>query len=220
MCFSASASFGAGVVLAAVGIIAIKKTTSASQLAFAFIPFVFCFQQISEGFLWLALTNSDYAPLKKISTGIFLFFAQVAWPLLLPFAILKMDKKYRRKKIQIIWVVLGIILSITLAYCLFTYPVEPTITGLHISYNKIYPDAINRYCGFGYIIATVTPAFFSGTKKMWTLGMAILISYIITAFLYEDYIVSVWCFFASFISILVAYILYKNKNPLKVIKEG
>lgn len=74
MCFSASASFGAGVVLSTIGIITFKKTEAKSQLVFASIPFIFAVQQISEGFLWLALANPSYAFLEKFTSHAFVFF--------------------------------------------------------------------------------------------------------------------------------------------------
>jgi hypothetical protein len=51
MCFSASASFGAGIVLAVIGVATIKKREQPSQIYFATIPFLFSIQQVSEGFL-------------------------------------------------------------------------------------------------------------------------------------------------------------------------
>ena len=80
MCFSASASFGAAIVLSAISVSTIKKTQQPSQLYFAIIPLIFCLQQISEGFLWLSLTNPSYASLQQPMTYIFLFFAQILWP--------------------------------------------------------------------------------------------------------------------------------------------
>jgi uncharacterized membrane protein len=44
------------------------------------------------------------------------------------------------------------------------------------------------------------------------LGVAIAISYIITAIFYEQYILSVWCFFASIISISVYVIMREIKK--------
>jgi hypothetical protein len=61
-------------------------------------------------------------------------------------------------------------------------------------------------------MATILPPFFSPLKRMWMLGLAILISYIISAIFYEHYILSVWCFFASVISISVYAIIVKIKN--------
>lgn len=77
MCFSATASFGAGVVLTVIGVASIKKTHHPTQLLFASIPFIFGVQQIAEGILWLTLPNPDYVSTQKIFTHIFLFFAQI-----------------------------------------------------------------------------------------------------------------------------------------------
>jgi hypothetical protein len=217
MCFSASASFGAGVVLAVIGVAAIKKAKAPSQLIFAGIPFIFAVQQVTEGFLWLSLSNPAYASLQQATTYIFLFFAQVVWPVWIPFAILKLEPKARRKHSEKLLVGIGALVSLYLAYCLFTFHVEAKIIGYHIAYQQDYPAAISLYCGGLYLIATIVPPFLSRIRRMWMLGAAILISYIITRILYTDYIVSVWCFFASIISIAVFAILYQLNKAHKVI---
>lgn len=211
MCFSASASFGAGIVLSAISVATIKKAQQPSQIYFASIPLIFCVQQISEGFLWLALSNSTYASLQQVTTYTFLFFAQVLWPIWVPFALLKLEKDEKRKKFQKILVGIGGFVSVYLAYCLVSYTVEAKIIGYHILYIQDYP-AISYYGTPLYVIATITPAFISSIKKMWTLGLTILTSYIITKLFYEDYIISVWCFFASIISITIFYLMSKLKD--------
>jgi hypothetical protein len=42
---------------------------------------------------------------------------------------------------------------------------------------------------------------------MWMLGTTVLISYIVTAVFYEHYILSVWCFFSSIISLSIYAIM-------------
>lgn len=217
MCFSAGASFGAGAVLSVIGVASIKKAKAPGQIIFASIPLIFAVQQITEGFLWLALTYSNFAFLKQLTTCIFLFFAQVVWPIWVPYAILKIESKERRRTSEKILVGIGGIVSIYLAYCLVTFPVEAKVIGYHISYDQNYPAVFSRYCGFLYIVATIVPPFFSRIRRMWMLGTTILISYLITTFFYTDYIVSVWCFFASIISIAVYVIIYDLNNPNKII---
>jgi hypothetical protein len=211
MCFSASASFGAGIVLSVVGIASIKKRKQ-DLIVFACIPLIFAVQQISEGFLWLALSNPDFAMLRWPSTYIFLFFAQIVWPFCVPFSMLKLEKDQKRKKIERALTGIGAIVSLYLAYCLISYHVDAKIIGMHISYGLDYPAGLSRYVGLFYIIATIAPPFFSSVKSMWTLGTAILISYIMTTVFYTDYIVSVWCFFASIISIAVLAVLFDIKK--------
>lgn len=208
MCFSATASFSAGIVLSAIGIASLKKVQEPSQIPFAGIPLIFAIQQICEGILWLALTDPEYAYLRQFSTYAFLFFAQVVWPIWVPFSIILLEKKEKRKNIAKLMVVIGGMVSIYLAYCLVSYNVEGNIIGHHIAYTQDYPKGLRYFGGLLYIISTITPPFFSGIKRMWSLGFAIFVSYIITIVFYEAYIVSVWCFFASIISLSVYAIMW------------
>ena len=218
MCFSVEASFGAGIVLSVIGVASIKKVQSPSQIAFASIPLIFATQQITEGFLWLALSNPVYASLQQVTTYTFLFLAQIVWPVWVPLAILLVEKEDKRKTTQKLLVAIGVLLSFYLAYCLLSYNVQAKIIGYHISYQQDYPVRLSLVVEVIYFIATITPPFFSTIKRMWLLGVAILISYIITIEFYEDYFVSVWCFFASVISILVFVIMHGikklHKKPL------
>jgi len=50
---------------------------------------------------------------------------------------------------------------------------------------------------------------------MWMFGTAIFISYIITAIFYDHFVVSVWCFFASIISISIYAIMLEIRNMNK-----
>ena len=213
MCFSASASFGAGIVISTIGVVTLKKVSSPAHYYFALIPLFFAIQQFAEGFLWLALADSSYAPLEWMATYVFLFFAQVVWPFWIPFSIYMLEKESKNKNILKILMVMGTIVSIYLAYCLVTFYVKATIIGQHISYQQDYPAVFNKYSGLLYIFATILPPYFSSVKKVWILSVAIFISYIITTILYDDYIVSVWCFFASIISMLILWMMQEVNSP-------
>lgn len=209
MCFSATASFTAGVVLTVIGIASIKKAKHKSQLLFASIPFMFGVQQFAEGILWLTIPKQDYFVLQKMATYIYLFFAHILWPLWVPIAILFIEKSSTRRNFQKFLVATGIAVSIYLTYCLATYPVKAAIDGHHINYILGYSDLVTNFWIFLYALATIATPFFSHIKRMWILGITILISYIITQFFYENYILSVWCFFSSVISIMVYFFMSK-----------
>lgn len=212
MCFSASASFGAGALLSVIGVVSLKKVKEPTQIPFAAIPVIFAVQQITEGFLWLSFTQPAFAFVQTFCTYLFLFFAQIVWPFWVPMAILALDRKGKPKAAEKLLLLLGAAVSLYLAYCLFSFDVESSAVGKHISYKQDYPEALSRYGGILYIVATVVPPFLSPYKYMWSLGLAILFSYIITSIFYEDYIVSVWCFFASVISVAVLLIIRGMKN--------
>ena len=201
MCFSASASFTAGAVLSVIGVVTIRKAQAPSQRPFAAIPLIFAIQQISEGFLWMALSNRGFEHLQQFTMYTFLFFAQVVWPFWVPFATLKFEERSERRKILIVLTAIGTIVSVYLGYCLVMYNVSATIEGLHISYLQDYPIQLGLTSAVFYLAATLAPAFFSSARYMWLLGAVIFVSYLITTIFYNDYVVSVWCFFASVISI-------------------
>ncbi len=212
MCFSASASFGAGVVLIVIGVVSIKRTHHPSQLLFAAIPFIFGVQQLSEGLLWVTLPSPHYANTQKIFTYVFLFFAQIVWPIWVPIAILLLEKRSTRNGVQKFLVTAGLIAGVYLAYCLLTFSVAAKIVGHHIVYIQDYPTLFQNYCIALYALATIVPPFFSHLKHMWILGTTILISYIVTAIFYEHYILSVWCFFSSIISLSIYAIMAEISN--------
>jgi hypothetical protein len=212
MCFSANASFTAGVVLTTIGVVSISKSQTRAHLLFAAIPLIFAVQQLTEGVVWLTLLNPGHTALLKIATVVFLVFAQVIWPLWVPIAILFLEKGKTRKMIQKALVGMGVLVAVYLAYCLGMYPVQAKIIGYHVTYKQDYPAALADIGALLYVIATIAPPFFSHVKRMWMLGLTVLISYLITELFYEQYLVSVWCFFASVISISVLVIMLEIKR--------
>ena len=214
MCFSAEASFTSGVVLAVIGVVTLKKVQTVSQRLFAFIPLLFSIQQFTEGFLWLSLSGRAGPGIQFPATYIFLTIAQVLWPIWVPLSILVLEKEKARKKILYVMTGIGAAVSLSIGYCLLFYSVHSKINEHHISYTLDFPLAMKMYGGVFYFIATVLPAFVSSENKMKGLAFLILTSYIITAIFYENYVISVWCFFAAIMSGMV-YLIVRDANVSK-----
>lgn len=206
MCFSPSASFGAGIALTVIGVAAIRQAKRPHQLPFALIPLIFAAQQLVEGVLWISLTGVAPEWIGAPATYAFLFFAQVIRPFWVPYSIFRLDggrAKKGRRKAQNTLTGIGVLVALYLAFCLIFYPVEGKVIGSHISYQQDYPSPLSSYGGLLYLFATILPPFFSNYKGVWSLGVAILLAYLITLFFYESHIVSVWCYFAAMISAMV-----------------
>lgn len=213
MCFSATASFSAGVVLTGIGIASFKKTTKPSQRIFAAIPLLFAVQQFAEGILWIVLSNTaDNAQLEKFSTAVFIVIAQIVWPIWVPLSIQQLETNRNARQWLTFLAILGLIVSLSLAWCFISYEVKAEINGYHITYIQNYPDFFKGTGSYFYVLVTILPPFLSHFKRMWLLGMMILVSYLITKIYYDDYLISVWCFFAAIISALVYYILFEVKS--------
>ena len=212
MCFSATASFSASAILGVAGVITLKNCKSSNQEMFGSIPFVFAIQQLLEGILWVTIGNPDYGTLSQFSMYGFLFFAQILWPIWVPLSIILLIKKDHRNIIHYLLLLIGVTVAGYLAYCLATFGVTANIEGHHVLYVQDYPHGKRKFVGAFYIIATVFPTLFCRIKRMWLLSVTIFISYVLAAIFYEYYVVSVWCFFSSIISLAVYVVINNLQN--------
>jgi hypothetical protein len=211
MCFSTEASFGAGAILTGISYFSFKRAKTSNELLFAGIPLLFAVQQISEGFLWLSLTKPDFAFLEGIMTYTFLIFSQVVWPLWVPFSIYKMEVSPWRRKILGGMVICGAIVSVYMIYCFASFPAYAVIENRHISYKQHFFESAKLIGGALYLIATLGPPFFSGRKRMIFLGLSIFAAYLFTTLFYRPYLVSIWCYLAALISVIVVLVLDRKE---------
>lgn len=206
MCFSAEASFGASVIILSIGVVSLKKSRTVSQKIFSCIPLIFCVQQFTEGILWSSLSNPRLTNWVKPSTYIFLIFAQVVWPVIAPLSIRMLEADESRKKILNVILGTGIIVSCFLGYSLMVGRVQSTISCHHIQYDLDYPPYLT-HLGIFYFMTTVISPIVSSIKKVRLLGFIILFSYVFTRLFYEKYLISVWCYFAALISLVVLSVI-------------
>jgi hypothetical protein len=215
MCFSAGASFAGGVIISAIGVATVMKVHKPSQIVFASIPLFFGFQQFVEGFVWLILQHPVYDHYQSLVTYIYLIMAEVFWPMMIPLAVLCMEKDKKRQKYLWILLTMGISLSLYYIFCLFTFNVTPEIMGYHIGYKDNFPESIRLVAFAIYLIASITPLFISSIKRTHLLGILMSLSCLITVMFFTHYLTSVWCFFAALISAVIFWILQDAKKKYK-----
>ncbi|HEY6062712.1 MAG TPA: DUF6629 family protein [Chitinophagaceae bacterium] len=223
MCFSATASFGAGAVLGTIGIIAVAKAKTNPQRLFATIPLIFAVQQVTEGVLWLTLKDPSLASWQPLLTYIYLVFAMAIWPLWVPLTIRLLEKDARRKITMNVLLTIGAIVSVIVVLVLSLYPVQvmtpaclncpfsstPSLNQ-HLHYRFTFPPIPKGLIGAFtvlYIMATIITPFISGIKKMKWLGFVFLASYLFAVILYNGFVISIWCFFAALLSFVVLWII-------------
>lgn len=218
MCFSTTASFGASAILAVVGIACLKKVQTSSQLMFALFPILFSIQQFAEGFVWITLTNTTYQHWQSIPIYTFVFFAQVFWTFWVPLSFYFMEQNSIRKKSLFVLVGIGSVISLFHFYNLLFFDVTASINPYHIHYELDFPLRHNLIMQSLYVLVIILPAFVSSIHRGYMLGILLLTSFLVTTIYFKDYIISVWCFFAALVSILV-YIILNNLNRESSIRE-
>ena len=213
MCFSTTASFGASALLTGAVIIAASKVKKPAQWPFAAIPGIFAIQQFTEGFVWLSLSNESFTSWYQISTFLFLFFAEVLWPFWVPLSMVLLEKDRWRRRVLFSLFGLGLTFSMHTLYGLMAYPFSAQISDHHIQYHLEVPLPWAVVAMIVYGMVTVMPTFFSSVPRMWLIGVPIAASFFVAKFLYPNYVISIWCYFAAIISIVVVYVLFRMQKP-------
>lgn len=213
MCFSATASFIAGVSLSALGVATIKKTERKAEIPFAMIPLLFGVQQIIEGMLWLSFRFDD--PLLNMTmTYAFTLFSHVLWPILVPFSIGLMEQVAWRKKVIWVFQIIGIAVGLYLLYVMVKFPVTSEVAE-HIVYVSphFYPVPVMAL----YLTATCVGAFFSSDKIINLFGVLALLLFGVAYRIHTVAFFSIWCFFAAILSgIIYLYFELGKKASLEL----
>jgi hypothetical protein len=214
MCFSAEASFIGGTIISVIGIATLRKAHKPSQLVFASIPLLFGIQQFIEGILWVIIPNAELVLVQSIFTYMFLFFATVIWPFIIPLSVLLMEEKKDRKKILVIPLIIGTLLSLYYVYSLIFVKVTPNLMKYHIQYNIDVPEQMFLAVFVIYLISIISPLLISSIKRTNILGLLLFLSCIISTLLYSQYFISVWCFFSALTSLIIFWFLSDSKKAL------
>jgi len=216
MCFSASASFAGGVVITAIGVMTVRRNSDPSRRMFASMPLIFGAQQISEGFVWVALQSPGHELMLSISAFIFLLAAVVIWPLMVPLSVYLMERVMSMKRVLLIFVGVGLLTSLYYGSRLLFYDFEPMISQHHIKYVGDFPRTYATPAFIAYLVATLIPIFLSSVRRMWLLGVLMAFSCLVTGIFFKEYLTSVWCFFAAVISIVILQIIVADRRLSKI----
>ena len=217
MCFSATASFAASATLTALGIYACSRAKHPATYVLAASPFIFAIQQASEGFVWLGLANPAWQSFLTPATYFFLVCALAWWPFWIPLSLALVEPHILQKKILINLLTFGSFFAIYTLFCLFNYGATASIEQCHIFYDITIPvfydittpGELYTLLGALYLIPAVIPFFVSSLWGMSFLGAAVMASYVISYFFYRACFLSVWCFFAAVLSMIIIAIIQK-----------
>lgn len=208
MCFSVTASFATGIALSAVGASTLSKVNKKSEIFLAMIPLLFGVQQIIEGFVWLSLLRNSTL-LNQISTCGYTLFSHVLWPIFVPFAITLVETDPFRKKILHALQIIGITVGGYLLYAAIKDPIVSSILNHSIMYENIF---LYKFLITGFYVTVVCGSFFVSSEKLLNaFGGVLLISFFTAYYFYTLTFVSVWCFFAAVLSLII-YLYFKNRK--------
>lgn len=214
MCFSTEASFITSAGIAIIGVISVKKVNKPGLLPLALIPLLFAIQQFIEGMIWLNLDHWQNENLNRILTFSYLNFVYVIWPLFSSIACYALELHRIRKGLLIITFLVGVFL----AFYAHIFMLDSNSIAV-IKNHSIYYQTQSPYCIICianiYLSSTVLPYFISSYRLLNFIGILLLLSALITYLIWHITFVSVWCFFAAALSVVILSVVTKLNTQIK-----
>jgi hypothetical protein len=210
MCFSATASFTAGTLLLAAGVVAQTRAKGPAQRAYAAIPLLFAVQQLTEGIIWLSFDWSS-PRFTGWATQFYSFFSHVLWPVYVPVAAWLTEPQVGRKKL-LSWVcIAGFAIGAYLLYSMVASPIVATPVGGHVDYQA--PHFYAALSMTAYLVATTVSLLLSSQRWVRVFGALALAAAVVAYAFYARWFISVWCFFAGVLSLAVLLHVIQQGGP-------
>ncbi|RZI40092.1 hypothetical protein EGT07_25760 [Herbaspirillum sp. HC18] len=214
MCFSATASFVAGVSLSGIGIVALRRVARRRELPFALIPLLFGIQQMIEGILWLSF--HAYPGATSATTFAFSVFSHTLWPIFVPFSVALLEPVEWRRNVMQAFQVIGLGVGLYLFYFIVRYPITAVMEE-HVLY--VSPHFFQVPTMLLYLMATCVVSFFSSHRLVQVFGTLALVLFIVAYWFYTTALFSVWCFFSALLSaVIVLYFKSESRERQQLLR--
>ncbi len=201
MCFSATASFTAGAALIGLGAYTVGRARWTRALPYAAIPLLFGIQQSIEGLIWLSF-DGDMIAQRSLLTFLYSLFSHVWWPMYVPLAVWVMEPSAQRRTVLLIVTAVGWLIGAYLLVSMLRFPIVAQAIEGHIAY--LTPHFYEVAVMSGSLLATGASMLFSSYWTVRLFGVAALIAFTVSYLAYTQWLISVWCFSAAALSVLVA----------------
>lgn len=205
MCFSAEADFVAAAAVAPVGILALRSVREPRQWLVASLPLGFALHQFVEGFVWLGDSGDVSAGVMQAAIRIYLVFAQVVLPVLVPLAMLLLEPQRLRRLLMGVCLGIGIVTAARFGWLIFAHPVD----AYPQDHAMVYATdlKIGPWTTAGYLLATCPAVVLSSHRWLRWFGVVNIIGFALAATIRYQAVTSVWCVYAALVSVMIVLYL-------------
>ncbi|MEE9614254.1 MAG: DUF6629 family protein [Thermodesulfobacteriota bacterium] len=215
MCFSATASFATGAIVAPSGLYGLRLALNYNRkyVLITLFVLVLAAQQIIEGFVWLALHDGNYT--QAVGLGkLFLFFSHFFWPVAVPVTACAMEEDKRKRGLFFLASIGAFVFASFFYFPLLIgegkVSVEISQRSVYYITNILYDAFVPREVpGAVYSSFVAFPLVFSSNENLRHFGWTIVVAFIPAFFIYYYAFTSVWCFFAAIVSLYIVYMVMK-----------
>jgi len=208
MCFSASVSYSAAVILAGAGLYAVRQARRlpAPYRMWAAIPIFFGIQQAFEGRVWQMLDTANAGAVLPYALG-FHFFSHFLWLWWLPLSSYLVEPAKLRKKIIGGFALFGAFAGTLVYFVMLSHPEWMTVAvrehSILYNFSVPYRSAIHLPITPAalYALTVLVPLFSSSHLRIRIFGALAALTMVLASEAYGYAYVSVWCFFAALLSL-------------------
>lgn len=171
---------------------------------------LFGVQQFIEGLIWLSFHDDSALPNPPL-TFVYSLFSHVLWPIYLPFAVRLLETVRWRRQALLATQFAGIAVGLYLLFFLVRFPVTSQVLGQHIVYESphFYIAAVMAL----YLSATCLSSMLSSRRVIQLFGALSLATFLAAYAIHAATLVSVWCFFAALLSLIVYGFFWRERFP-------
>jgi hypothetical protein len=209
MCFSPEADIGAGLLVGAIGLDALRHVRRPGERWLAALPLVFAVHQLVEAFAWWGLQGRVPQPLGHAAEYVYLAIAFGVLPILVPLAVGALDTRAQRTR-NGIFVAIGTVVAIDLMWAVARGPVTATINGHYIAYQ------VDLWHGGTlvvlYVLATCGALLASDLPHVRAWGAVNLVAVVVLALVNQAAFISLWCVWAAITSVAIAVHLRRTPS--------
>jgi hypothetical protein len=202
VCYSPEADLIAGVVVGAVGLDALRHADGPRDRMLAAVPLVFAGHQLIEAVAWWGLQGRVSPDMGNLAVLAFLVVALGVVPVLIPYAVMRVEPIRSRRARMLPFVALGFGVSVALLFGLATNPYSAAIGGRYIAYETTTPGGDVTVALYG--IAVCVPLLMSSHRRLFVFGVANVVALSVLSVLLATGLVSLWCIWAAVWSVVIA----------------
>ena len=202
MCFSAEADVVAGLVVTAIGVDALRQARRPAERALGALPVLLGAHLLVEALVWQGLTGDVDQSVGRQAMWVYLAFALVVLPVLVPFAVGAVEPDPGRRRTMSRLAALGAVLAGVYVIVLVQGPVDVSIEGSHLAY-RLGIDHGGLLAGI-YAIVACAPPMLSSERRIAAFGLANLAAVVALVWIENSALISLWCGWAAVASIAIA----------------
>ena len=150
--------------------------------------------------LWVTFGH-DAPMLQRTMIYAYSMFSHVLWPLYVPFAFRFLETTPWRRRAMLWFQAAGLAVGLYLFYMLVTRPIVADVSGGHVVY--VSPHFYTVPVMALYLASTCVVGFLSSHTFVRLFGLLAFVSFVATYLVASRALVSVWCFFAAILSLLI-----------------